>query len=168
MKIVHTKDMDWAQAIDHGKFSQRRKALGGDKLACGLWELPPGKTSFPFHMHHVTEEAMFVLSGRAKVRTSGGPAGLGPAGGEAERSPVETEHEIGAGDFVSFPPGVAHQLINPTAEPMVYLAISATFGHDIVEYPDSGKVAVSMGRPPTGRRMLFRAKDQPDYFEGED
>src|SRR5262249_11680701 len=105
----------------------------------------------PFHMHHVTEEAMFVLSGRAKVRTPDG------------------EHEIGAGDFVSFPPGVAaHQLINHTGEPMVYLAISATFGHDIVEYPDSGKAAAAMGRPRTGRRLLFRLADPPDYFEGED
>src|SRR5512138_3067616 len=103
MKIVRTTDMDWTQAIEHGKFGQRRKALGGEKLACGLWELPPGKRSFPLHVHHVTEEAMYVVSGRGKVRTPDGETGIGP------------------GDFVSFPPGgTPHQLVNDGNEPLVY------------------------------------------------
>jgi uncharacterized cupin superfamily protein len=151
MKIVHTADAEWTKAMDHGKFAGRRKALAGDKLACGLWELPPGKRSFPLHVHHVTEEAMYVISGHAKVRTSDGETAIGP------------------GDWISFPAGgPAHQLVNDGAEPMVYLAIAATFGHDIVEYPDSGKVAASIGGGPSRRRFIFRAKDQPDYFEGED
>jgi uncharacterized cupin superfamily protein len=150
MKIVRTHDMDWTQAMDRGKFGGRRKALGGEKLSCGLWELPPGKVSFPLHVHHVTEEAMFVLSGRGVVRTP------------------EGETEIGAGDFVSFPAGgPAHQLINRGDEPMVYVAISATQGFDLVEYPDSGKVGAALGKP-SPKRFLFRAKDQADYFEGED
>jgi uncharacterized cupin superfamily protein len=151
MKIVHTAATEWTQAMDHGKFAGRRKALPGEKLACGLWELPPGKRSFPLHLHHVTEEALLVISGHAKVRTPDGEA------------------EIGPGDYVSFPPGgPAHQLVNDGAEPMVYLAIAATYGHDIVEYPDSGKVAASIGSGPSRRRFIFRGKDQPDYFEGED
>jgi uncharacterized cupin superfamily protein len=99
----------------------------------------------------VTEEAMFVVSGRAKVRTPDG------------------ESEVGPGDFVSFPAGAkAHQLINDGKEPMVYVAISATQGFDIVEYPDSGKVACAIGSGPDRKRFIFRAKDQADYFEGEE
>ncbi len=151
MKIVRTSEMEWAPAMDHGKFAGRRKALGGQKLPCSLWELPPGKRSFPLHVHHVTEEALFVVSGRGRVRTPDG------------------ETEIGPGDYVSFPAGgPAHQLINEGTEPMVYLGLSAVFGVDIVEYPDSGKIASAIGGPPGGKRFIFHAKDQAGYFDGED
>ena len=93
---------------------------------------------------------MFVVSGRCQVRT---PEGL---------------TEIGPGDYVSFPPGGgAHQLINDFEEPCVYLGLSALQGVDFVEYPDSGKVAFAQGSPPTGKRLLFRAGDPPDYWDGE-
>ncbi len=151
MKVVRTSEVPWTQAMDHGKFAGRRKALGGERLSCGLWELPPGKRSFPLHVHHVTEEAMYVVSGRATVRTPGGETGIGP------------------GDYVSFPPGgMPHQLVNEGPEPLVYLAMSAVHGFDLVEYPDSDKVACSVGAWPNAKRFVFRRKDQADYFEGED
>lgn len=150
MKIVRTAEAPWADGLVRGPFAQRRKGLGGEKLSCGLWELPPGKRSFPLHAHLVTEEALFVLSGRAKVRT---PEGLS---------------EIGPGDFVSFPPGgPAHQLVNDGAEPLVYLAMSATIGVDVVEYPDSNKVAAAVGAWPNARRFVFRKDAQVDYLDGE-
>lgn len=150
MKITHSQDVAWAQAMEHGPFGQRRKALGGETLTCGLWELPPGKKSFPMHAHQVTEEALYVLSGTAVVRTP------------------EGESTIGPGDFVSFPArSVAHQLVNRGTEPLVYIAMSAVHGHDIVEYPDSDKVACSVGTFPNAKRYVFRKADQADYFSGE-
>ena len=151
MKITRSNDLEWTPALQRGKFGQRRKALGGEKLTCGLWELAPGKRSFPFHVHHVTEEAMWVVSGRAKVRSPDG------------------DTEVGPGDFVSFPAGAQpHQLINDGPDPFIYVGMSAVFGFDVVEYPDSNKVAVALGGMPKGRRMIFRADQQADYFEGED
>ncbi|GAC1546415.1 MAG: hypothetical protein NVS2B9_13520 [Myxococcales bacterium] len=38
----------------------KRKELGGEKLSCSLWQLPAGSRSWPFHVHHVTEEALVV------------------------------------------------------------------------------------------------------------
>lgn len=150
MKVVRTAELPWTEAIAKGAFLQRRKPLGGEKLACGLWELPPGKRSFPLHVHHVTEEALFVLSGRGQVRT---PEGLTP---------------IGPGDFVSFPAGgAAHQLLNDGPEPLVYLGLAAVTGADIVEYPDSDKLAASVGPRPAGKRFVFRRGAQVDYFDGE-
>lgn len=148
MKIVRSGEMAWADALKRGAYANRRKELGGEKLSCSVWELAPGKKSFPLHAHQVTEEALFVLSGRAKVRTTEGESAIGP------------------GDFVSFPAGgVAHQLVNDGQEPLVYLAISANAaGVDIVDYPDTGKLAGAVGKPPTGRRFVFRTKDQVDYF----
>ena len=153
MKIVRSNEVEWGHAQGHGNFGGRRKGLGGEKLKAGLWELEPGKKSFPFHMHNVTEEAMFVVSGHAKVRT---PEGL---------------TEIGPGDYVSFPAGgPPHQLVNDGSETMVYLALSAnSVGVDVVEYPDSGKVACATGAwGQNMKRFLMRAKDQPDYWEGEE
>jgi uncharacterized cupin superfamily protein len=150
MNVVRTSEMPWTDAMKRGRFQQRRKALGGEKLSCGLWELAPGKRSFPLHAHHVTEEALFVISGTAKVRTP------------------EGETPIGPGDFVSFPAGgVAHQVINDSTQPLVYIGMSASSGADVVEYPDSGKIACAVGKPPTGKRHVFRVADEADYFAGE-
>ncbi len=151
MKIVRSNEEEWKPAMDHGRFQGRRKALGGAKLSTGMWELPPGKKSFPMHMHHVTEEAMYVVSGSAKIRTPEGETAIGP------------------GDYVSFPAGgPAHQLINDGSEPMIYLGMSVSQGFDIVEYPDSGKVACAIGSFPNSKRFMFRSKDTADYFEGEE
>jgi uncharacterized cupin superfamily protein len=151
MKLVRSADVPWADALVRGVFHQRRKPLGaGDRLRCSLFELAPGKRSFPLHAHLVTEEALYAISGRAQVRT---PDGL---------------TALAAGDFVSFPAGgPAHQLVNEGTEPFVYLAISAHAGADVVQYPDSKKVAASVGGFPSGKRWVFREADQADYFDGE-
>lgn len=150
LNVVRTADVPWAEAVNKGQFQQRRKHLGGERLSAGLWELPPGRRSFPLHLHHVTEEALYVLSGRGQVRT---PEGLTP---------------IGPGDFVSFPPGgPAHQLVNDGAEPLVYLGLGAGVGADLVEYPDSDKVAASVGPRGAGKRFVFRRAAQADYWDGE-
>ncbi|TMB40367.1 MAG: cupin domain-containing protein [Deltaproteobacteria bacterium] len=151
MKVVRSSEVPWADAIVRGSFGGRRKALGGERISCGLWELLPGKRSFPLHRHLGTEEALFGISGRAKVRTS------------------EGETEIAAGDFVSFSAGgPAHQLVNDGQEPFVYLAMSHSLGVDLVEYPDSGKVACAAGTWPNMKRFVFPEKAQVDYFEGEE
>ena len=159
MKIVKTSEVAWADNLNKGAFQQRRKELGSTgKMSAGLWELAPGKKSFPFHMHHVTEEALYVVSGSARVRTADGMT------------------PISAGDCGMFPPGPsggAHQLINDGPEPMVYLALGVSMGVDIVEYPDSGKIVATDGkgggRPPgpNSIRHVSRVKDAVDYWEGE-
>lgn len=150
MKIVRSAEAAWQNVVSHGAFEGRRKELGGTKLSCGLWELLPGKKSFPLHRHHVAEEALFVVSGKGKVRTSEGESAIGP------------------GDFVSFHAGgVAHQIINDGAETLIYLAMSNPSGVDLVEYPDSGKVAASIGSGPDRKRFIFKAGQQVDYWDGE-
>jgi uncharacterized cupin superfamily protein len=152
MKIVKSNEVAWADSISKGAFGQRRKELGStSKMSAGLWELPPGKKSFPFHMHYVNEEALFVVAGAAKVRT---PEGLVP---------------ISAGDWVMFPPGDgAHQLVNDGSEPMVYLALGVGSGVDIVEYPDSGKIAAAIFTGPERKRFIFNKDSQVEYFAGEE
>ncbi len=150
MHLTHSNDLAWTAALTRGAYGQSRKPLSTGPLSSSLYELPPGKKSFPLHAHQVTEEALFVLSGTAKVRTPDGDTVIGP------------------GDWVSFPPGgPAHQLINDGDAPCVYLAMSVSKGVDVVEYPATGKVAAAVGAPPTGRRFIFRTEDQVDYFAGD-
>jgi uncharacterized cupin superfamily protein len=150
MQVTKTSTMNWEEGINQGPYQSRRKNLGGQKLPCGLWELPPGAKSFPLHVHHVTEEAMFVISGHVTLRTE------------------EGKQRLEAGDFVSFPPGgPAHQLINEETEPCIFIAMSATLGVDVVEYPDSDKVSSSLGVWPNVKRFIFKRSDQKPYFDGE-
>jgi uncharacterized cupin superfamily protein len=149
MKIVKTNDVPWVDGMKRGNYDNQRKDLGG--LSCmrtGLWQLAPGKKSFPLHRHLVTEEALFVVSGRGKVRTEAG------------------ETAIGAGDYVAFPAGgPAHQLVNDGSEPLVYVGMSANPAPvDFVEYPESNKIAGAIGAPGSGKRFVFAADQQVDYF----
>jgi len=150
MKVVRTEETAWSDGMQRGAFFQRRKKLLGDVIASSVWELPAGKKSFPFHRHSATEEALFVLSGSAKVRSDKGLT------------------DIGKGDFVSFTAGEdAHQLINDGAEPLVYLAMSVSKGLDVTEYPDSNKVHIVAGSGPSSKSYVFRQTDTVGYFDGE-
>jgi uncharacterized cupin superfamily protein len=72
--------------------------------------------------------------------------------------------EIGPADFVLLPSGDdAHQLTNDGAEMLGYLAMSASKGVGVTEYPDSRKVQAVVGAEfeqpglqAEGRRRLFR------------
>lgn len=155
MALARSTELPWVEAIEHGRFSQRTKELSphGGSLASGIYELPPGKTSFPLHVHYVTEEAMFVISGSATIRTN------------------EGRSAVGAGDWVTFPiGGLAHHLINEGTEPCVYLAFSVYQPQDadIVEYPDSKKIGAGIGIDPDRKRFRHLTKDAVDYFLGEE
>jgi uncharacterized cupin superfamily protein len=129
--------------------------IGLRGMGCAVHVVPPGKKAFPFHRHHVADELFFVISGEGQYRWGD------------ETLPVR------AGDLVAAPAGTKpHQLINTGSEDLRYLGISTTSGVDVVDYPDSGKIAVAAGiknadfktATYTGLGRLQRA----DYFDGED
>jgi uncharacterized cupin superfamily protein len=78
-------------------------------------------------------------------------------------------------DLVCCPPGPdsAHQFRNTGTVPLRYLALSTVEDPEVVEYPDSGKYAVTVGRPLGGTpadakfRVVAFKKDEVDYFAGE-
>ena len=128
------------------------KRLGVGKLGLGLYELPPGQTQCPYHFHHGNDETLVVLSGRPSLRTPDGERALEP------------------GEVAHFPtgPAGAHQLVNRTDEPARYLIAAVHVSPEVVEYPDSGKVA-AMARTD-GRPLwtMHRTDDAVDYFDGEE
>lgn len=133
------------------------RALGLTSLGISVIVLPPGKRAWPFHRHHITEEAFVILSGSGEYRYGKGT------------------YPVKADDVVAAPAGgEAHQLINTGSEDLRYLGLSAAHGGvDVVEYPDSGKIGIVAGVKPGQdfRSASYAAIGKvtaQDYWEGED
>jgi uncharacterized cupin superfamily protein len=156
---VNEADLDWT-TTEHGETAFRRKrlaaAVGGDRLGCSLYELPPGGKSWPFHYHTGNEEAIYVLAGRGRVRTDG------------DSDPIEP------GDYVSFPVGEVggHRVINDGEDTLSHLTLSTMNEPDVTVYPDSGKIGVYAGSAPGSddQRTVagyYRRDDDEDYWLDE-
>jgi uncharacterized cupin superfamily protein len=129
--------------------------LGLAGLGCSVHVVPPGKKAFPFHRHHVMDELFYIISGSGQYRYGD------------ETLPVR------AGDLVGAPAGIkAHQLINTGGEDLRYLGISTGGSVDIVDYPDSNKVAMAAGVKnadfKTATYAAVGRMAKADYFDGED
>jgi len=122
----------------------------GHELGMRLYELPPGQTQVAYHFHHGNEEALLVLRGRPTVRTP------------------EGERELAAGDVVFFSKGPdgAHQVVNRSDEPALYVIAANHASPEVVEYPDSGKVLALSRIGPLW--TMHRRADTADYFDGEE
>jgi uncharacterized cupin superfamily protein len=79
------------------------KAGGVQRAVVSIVRIAPGKVSFAYNAHHLEEEWIYVLSGRAMAEVDGG------------------QYEIGAGDFIAFPTKFALHLRNRFSEDGVYL-----------------------------------------------
>ena len=114
------------------------EALGLKGLGAMLHVVPAGKTAFPYHRHHVSDEMFLILSGTGEYRI-----------GE-ERPPVR------AGDCLGAPAGgEAHQIINTGSEELRYIGFSNNTNAEVVEYVDSGKM---IGVTANGRASSSRAR----------
>ncbi|PSP55041.1 cupin [Halobacteriales archaeon QS_1_67_19] len=160
MGRVNVSELEWT-AVEEGETEFRRKQLGeaadGDRLGASLYELPPGRRSWPYHYHTANEEALFVLAGSGAVRLDGEQVALSE------------------GEYVALPADErgAHRVVNDGDEPLRYLMVSTMTEPDVTVYPDSEKIGVFVGSPPGGRdgRSLhgyYRQSDAVDYWDGED
>jgi uncharacterized cupin superfamily protein len=136
------------------KIARLGPLLGSTGLGCTLTVLPPGKRAFPYHRHHVIDEMFYVLSGAGEYRL------------DRERLPLR------AGDLIAAPAGKeAHQVVNTSSDEFRFLAFSTVGEVDVVEYPDSGKVAVAAGiKNADFMTATYKALGHitpADYFEGE-
>jgi uncharacterized cupin superfamily protein len=160
MPVVNESDLDWEE-VDREDAAWRRKQLGdaagNEALGASIFEIPPGKGSFPYHYHTGNEEAMYVLDGTATLRLE------------------DTEHEVEPGDYVAFPADEtgAHRLRNEGEEPVRLLMVSTMNEPDVLVYPESDKVGALAGAAPGGdsdqREVsdFFYREDAVGYWDGE-
>ena len=136
------------------KLGRAGQLLGLKRLGCSLTVVPPGKRAWPFHRHHVTDELFYIVSGSGEVRLD------------------DQTRAVRAGDLIASPAGAeAHQIINSGASELRYLAISDVDTVDVIEYPDSGKVAMAAGvqggdLSSASYKALGRVTPA-DYWDGE-
>ena len=113
-----------------------------------VYEIPPGKSAYPYHYHLKNEETFFILRGEGFLRTR------------------EGERTVRPGDLIHFPADKsgAHKLTNTSkTETLVYLDFDVVHDLDVAVYPDSGKIGI-WGRD-TNR--VYRMEDDVPYYDGE-
>jgi uncharacterized cupin superfamily protein len=115
-------------------------------LQIDVRSIDPDRFSFPYHFHRAAEEFFLILSGEATLRS---PDGF---------------QKVSKGDLIFFEegPAGAHQLYNHRDAPCVYLDVRATFGLDVAEYPDSGKLNI------LPFQEVFETASKADYYKGEE
>jgi uncharacterized cupin superfamily protein len=107
----------------------RLGAIAGlERIAVNIARIPPGKESFIYHRHFAEEEWIYVLEGRGQAETDG-----------------ELD-EVGPGDFVGYPRGVAHTLRNVGDVDLVYLMGGMHSDLEIVAFPHLKKRMLRVGR----------------------
>jgi len=131
------------------------KPLGLDGLGATLHVVPAGKIAWPFHRHHGQDELFLILAGSGEVRMGD------------ERLPVR------AGDLIGAPAGGdAHQIINSSDSELRYFAFSNRTRAEVIEYPDSGKIAVDIvsgnDRDPPRLFSVEGRMTPMSYWDGED
>jgi len=158
-RIVNLADLE-LQDSGNGKSFQAKVGragplLGLTSIGCALVVLAPRKRAYPLHRHHVGSELFYILSGSGEVRL------------DDETKPVCE------GDLIGNPPGAeAHQIVNTGKGELRYLAFSDIGSVDVIEYPDSGKIAAAAGiKNADFRTATFKTMGHikpADYFEDEE
>jgi uncharacterized cupin superfamily protein len=155
-ELINVFDDDWHEGYPpaDGYLANWKRVRAG-MLAVGVFELLPRQTQCPYHFHHGNDELLIVLRGTPTLRTPDG------------------ERDLQPGDAVPFPAGKdgAHQLYNGTDTPARYLIAARHVTPEVVEYPDSGKLAaMSYGESQRGGPLAtwHRFDDAVDFFDGEE
>ncbi|MBY9080766.1 cupin domain-containing protein [Paenibacillus sp. HN-1] len=114
-----------------------------------FYEIPPGKSGYPYHYHAKNEEIFYIISGEGTLKSPSG------------------ERTVGPGDIIVCPllEGGAHKLTNSSAtESLVYLDIDILHFPELIYYPDSNKVGVFASGE---MKKFYKTDSDVDYYEGE-
>jgi uncharacterized cupin superfamily protein len=128
-------------------YAKLHPEIGAATLFGGLFELPPGQSTRPYH-YESGEEWLLVLDGRISVRHPNG------------------EDELEAGDLVCFPAGPegGHKLTNKSAANARVVVVSTRTSPAVAVYPDSDKIGVFSD---WGDAIVVRRESGVDYYDGE-
>lgn len=137
----------WDREIADQPFRSRGLRVGAHagatELGATLFEIDPGGTAAPYHLHHANEELLIVLSGQPELRTPAGTRTLEP------------------GTVVAFPrgPDGAHRVANRGEEVVRFLMVSTMRTPDVAEHPDTGATLTITG--PGEGKVFPDAADIP-------
>ena len=152
IKQAKIEDIPAGHRCEHEGYEYfRRKFVpfGGAKNALvSIYEIPPGKSAYPYHYHHKNEETFYILSGEGILKTP------------------EGERQVKAGELLFFPTGPegAHKLTNSSkTEMLTYIDFDVVHDIDIAVYPDSDKIGIW----GMGINKIYPEDADVDYYHGE-
>lgn len=153
-EIKHStiEDLPASHKAEHGEYEYTRRKFvrfgEANQTLVSVYEIPPGKSAYPYHFHHNNEETFYILSGEGILKTPDG------------------ERTVKAGELLFFPTGLegAHKLTNSSESEMLrYIDFDVVHEVDICEYPDSDKIGIW----GMGINKLYPKESSVDYYEGE-
>ena len=152
IKHMNWKDIPSKQKAEHEDYVYRRRKFLGfgetNNTCVSIYEIPPGKSAYPYHYHHKNEETYYILGGEGILKT--------PAG----------ERKVTAGELLFFPTGPegAHKITNSSeTEMLTYIDFDVVHDIDIAVYPDSDKIGIW----GMGINKIYPEDADVDYYEGE-
>ena len=156
--IINVEDITEFKGHEHGTFKAQYADVGGKigahQLGYNITIIPPGKKSYPFHNHHVSEEMFLILEGTGLLRFG------------------KNKYPLKKNDIVACPTGdrsVAHQIINDGNTDLKYLALGTKKPYDICEYPDSDKILSRVSSEEDSKLWnMSKGNESYEYFEGEE
>ena len=153
-EIKHCKieDIPASHKREHEGYEYfRRKFIpfgaAGNTLV-SVYEIPPGKSAYPYHFHYKNEETFCILSGAGILKTP------------------EGERKVGPGELLFFPAGPegAHKITNSSeTEMLTYIDFDVVHDIDVAVYPDSDKIGIW----GMGVNKLYPQEANVDYYDGE-
>lgn len=151
VKIARIEDLPAQPEGRHDSYQFVRRQFvrrgEAESTLVGIYEIPPGKSSYPYHYHLKDEETFYILQGEGTLHT--------PAG----------DRSVRAGDLIFFPAGPegAHKLTNTGTQALVYIDFDVIHDLDAAVYPDSGKIGV-WGK---GINRVYPMDANVEYYSGE-
>jgi uncharacterized cupin superfamily protein len=153
-RILHIKPADILSEHENEhegyEYNKRELVAKGQAAQCfvSMYEIPPGKSAYPYHYHTKREEVFYILSGSGTLKTPDG------------------ERNVAAGDFLFFPANEngAHKITNTSeTKTLVYLDFDTYNDIDVAFYPDSGKIGI------WGKNIdqLYKTDRQSEYYDDE-
>ena len=122
------------------------KAMGLTQLGASYFEVKPGESAFPLHVHYQEDEIIIILSGTGTYRFG------------------QESHAVKAGDMLSAPAGraeLAHQLTNSGSDTLTYICVSSLPEINVVELPELGVVRIHSRKPGGPASMELKTPVAP-------
>ena len=112
------------------------RAAGLTRVGVNIGRVPPGKEAFVYHRHQAEEEWVYILEGTARSDIDG------------------VIEDVAAGDFIAYPEGVAHNLLNTGDTDLVCLMGGENLPVEIADFPRHGK-------------HLIRSSESMDFVDAD-
>lgn len=120
-----------------------------NQCTVAIMEVPPQKSSYPYHFHAGITEVFYIINGKGLLETPDG------------------DKVVKQGDVIVFPPGQggAHRILNTSESDMlIYLDCDTTSAADVAFYPHSDKIGFIIAGETDS---FFELSKKVDYYKGE-